>query len=202
VRQEHLRSEDSPNLYVPYRQYFSRNVFLIFKSTRPDLVSGSQIAKLVHAVDLDQPLDDVATMETRLADSITADRVNMELMGISAGVALALAGIGIFGVIAYLVSRRTHEIGVRMALGAQRRDVLWLVLRPGMVMTIIGIGLGLLGAFAFTRVLRSSLYGVGPNDPLTLAAVSVVFFFVAFAACYIPARRAAQVDPMVALRYE
>jgi putative ABC transport system permease protein len=119
-----------------------------------------------------------------------------------AGVALVLGMVGIYGVLAFLVSKRAREMGIRMALGAQRRDVLWLVMKEGAKFSFAGITLGLVGAFMLTRLLAGQLYGVGPMDPATFAAVAVLMVVVTLAACYIPARRAMSVDPMMALRYE
>jgi putative ABC transport system permease protein len=126
----------------------------------------------------------------------------MILLAVFAGLALLLASIGIYGVISYSTSRRTREIGIRMALGAARQDVLRLVIAEGLVLTLVGLGIGLAGALALTRFLKSLLFGVPANDPATFAAVSVVLLCVGIAACLIPAMRAMRVDPMVALRYE
>jgi len=145
-------------------------------------------------------LDNVATMEQRLATSIARPRFYAVLLGVFAGVAGLLAAIGIYGVLAYAVVERTQEIGIRMALGAQRRNVLALVLRKGAILTLAGISLGLAGAVAATRLLQTMLFGVAPLDPATFAAVSSMFGAVATLASYVPARRATRVDPMIALR--
>jgi len=137
-----------------------------------------------------------------MADIVARPRFNTLLLGIFAGLATLLAAIGIFGVMNYSVTLRTHEIGIRLALGAQPRRVLILILRQGLVLTLIGIGIGLVGAFALTRVMSSLLFGVGATDAETFASIVVLLTFVSLLACYIPARRAMKVDPMVALRYE
>jgi len=142
------------------------------------------------------------TMESIISGSLSAQRFSMTLMGVFAALALVMASVGIYGVISYLMGQRTHEIGIRMALGARRADVLKLVVGQGFRMTLIGVGIGLVGALGLMRFLASLLYGVKPTDPLTFIAVSLILTVVALFACYIPARRAATVDPMVALRYE
>jgi len=137
-----------------------------------------------------------------VASSIASQRFSLILLGGFAGLALLLAGIGIYGVLSYLVGQRTREIGVRMALGAQRLDVLRMVLGDGARMTMVGAAIGLVAALALTRLMASMLFGVRPTDPVTFAAVAVLLCGIALFACYLPARRAAKVDPMVALRYE
>jgi putative ABC transport system permease protein len=141
-------------------------------------------------------------MDSLLASSIARARFSALLLAVFASVALALAAIGIYGVISYVVAQRGHEIGLRMALGAQARDVVRLVLRNGMMLAGLGVAIGLAGAFALTRVLTSLLFGVTPTDAVTFVTVSALLLIVAFLACYIPARRATKVDPLVALRYE
>jgi ABC-type antimicrobial peptide transport system permease subunit len=145
---------------------------------------------------------DFETMDEIVSGSLAAKRFAMILLGAFAFVALLLASIGVYGVISYFVGQRTHEIGVRIALGAQKLNVLGLVVGQGFALTLVGIGCGLAGAIGMTRFLSSLLYGVRPTDPLTFLAVSVLLTGVALLACYIPARRAARVDPIVALRHE
>jgi putative ABC transport system permease protein len=154
------------------------------------------------ATDPQQPVFDISTMQQRVEDSIEIPRSNVTLLSIFASLALVLAAVGIYGVISYLVSQRTHEIGIRMALGAAPSHVFRLVLGQGIVMILIGLALGLAGSLFLTRYLANLLYGVRPFDPLTIICVAVVLVSVALAACYLPARRAANVDPLIALRYE
>jgi len=144
----------------------------------------------------------VQTMEEVIAETLAERRVSMIVLGAFAALALGLASIGTYGVISYLVGQRTHEIGIRMALGAKQGDVMGLVLREGLKMTALGVVLGLLAAAGLTRLMANLLFGVSATDPLTFASVAIVLTFVALVACYVPARRAMKVDPIVALRYE
>jgi putative ABC transport system permease protein len=173
----------------------------VHSSLDPEALSGSARGA-VWAVDPNVPVFRVESMEQVLADSISSQRLTAALIGLFGALALALAAIGVFGVLSFTVSQRTNEIGIRMALGAGRSEVLRLVLREGMMLATVGVGLGVLGALALTRLLSGLLFGVGPTDPLTFAAVLALLTSVSFVACYLPGRRAAAVEPMVALRYE
>jgi putative ABC transport system permease protein len=153
----------------------------------------------VQALDKDQPIYNVRTMDDVVANSLGTRRVSMQLFTVFACAALLLAAVGIYGVMAYSVSQRTQEIGIRMALGAQKSDVLWLVVRQGMMLALIGVVVGVGGAFALTRVIANLLFGVGASDPATFVAISLLLIFVSLIACYLPARRAARLNPTVAL---
>jgi putative ABC transport system permease protein len=153
----------------------------------------------VQALDKDQPIYNVRTMNDVVANSLGTRRVSMQLFAVFACAALLLAALGIYGVMAYSVTQRTQEIGIRMALGAQRSDVLALVIRQGMTLTVTGVIVGLAGAFALTRLMANLLFGVAAIDPLTFVAIPLLLLFVALVACYLPARRAARLNPTVAL---
>ncbi|MCH8948314.1 MAG: FtsX-like permease family protein [Acidobacteria bacterium] len=156
----------------------------------------------VGRIDPRQPIFSTRVMTEMTAELVSADQFNANLLIVFAGLALGLAAIGIYGVISYSVGQRTQEIGIRRALGAQSVDILKMMVGQGLLLVLIGLGLGLAGAFALTRLLESLLFGVTATDPATFAGVSLLLAAVALLACYIPARRATRVDPMVALRYE
>jgi putative ABC transport system permease protein len=156
----------------------------------------------VLAIDPDQPFYAVQSMGQFWTDSFAPDRLYLMLLGTFAVVALVLAAVGIYGVMAYSVTQRTHEIGIRMALGARQTDVLGMVIRQGMMLAVVGLGIGLVGAWLATRAMASLLFGVSATDPATFVVISVVLAGVALGACFVPARRATKVDPMIALRYE
>jgi putative ABC transport system permease protein len=163
---------------------------------------ASAARQVIQTLDPEQPVADVRTMENLLADSVARARFSTLLLTIFAVVALVLAAVGIYGVMSYAVTQRTHEIGIRMALGAQSGDVLRLVVKKGLTLTVCGVGIGLAAAFALTQIMASLLYKVSATDPVTFVAIPLVLAPVALLASYVPARRAAKVDPMIALRHE
>jgi putative ABC transport system permease protein len=168
---------------------------------RPEALADA-VRQTVWSLDRDQPILQLGTMQARLDEVYAPRRFNMLLFGMFALVALVLAAAGLYGTLAYIVAQRTHEIGIRLALGAQTRDVLWLIIRQGLALTLIGVALGLGAALALTRVLQNLLYEVSATDPVTFAGIALLLVGVAFIASYIPARKATKVDPLVALRYE
>jgi putative ABC transport system permease protein len=162
---------------------------------------GSSVLQTVRDLDKDQPVFGLEPMSQLIEESVASQRFATMLLGIFAGIALILGSVGIYGVMSYLVAERTHEMGIRMALGATRGDVMALVLKYGLTLAMAGIGLGLAASIGLTRLLASLLFGVSATDPMTFAGVGVMLVGVALLACYLPARRATRVDPMVALRY-
>jgi putative ABC transport system permease protein len=170
-------------------------------SVRPESLVDA-VRKTVWSLDPDQPILQLGATQARLDEVYAPRRFNMMLFGAFALVALLLAAVGLYGVLAYSVAQRTHEIGIRLALGARTRDVLWLIVRQGLRLSLIGVSLGLAAALALTRVLQNLLYGVSATDPATFAAIALLLTSVAFIASYVPARRATKVDPLVALRHE
>ena len=205
VRQMGIDVPVKAEMYMPYRQadlrfYVRRD--LVFRTAGDPASLVGSVRQAIRAVDPDQPISDVATMEEVLGREISQRRLGMILLTAFAVLALLLASLGIYGVLAYFVAQHRNEIGVRLALGATPAKILLFVLQKGMRLTLLGVGIGLAASFALTRLMTSLLFGVNPVDPLTFAAVPVLLAVVAFLACWIPARRAARVDPVVALRYE
>ncbi|MBI2929233.1 MAG: ABC transporter permease [Verrucomicrobia bacterium] len=188
--------------YLPFLQRPLRGMVVAVKSAQPPEALLSAVRQQVLALDPEQPIFEVRTLSEMRSRNIAPERLNLALLGVFAAVALALAVIGLYGVLSYAVAQRQREIGVRMALGAQPRNVLALVIGHGMRLALIGIGLGMLGALAITRVLRNMLFEVNPFDPLAFSLVTAILGGVALLACWIPARKATKVDPMVALRHE
>jgi predicted permease len=205
VKHSGLNQPTDPAVYTPFSQsdeIWKRFMTLAIRTrdASPGLVE--EVKKQIWSVDGQIPVGDVHAMDELIAVSLAQQRFNMLLLGLFAALALILAAVGIYGAMAYSVNQRTHEIGIRTALGAQRRDVLRLVMRDGTKIALFGIASGIAGALALTRLMASLLFEVKPTDPATIVGVAILLALVALAACYIPARRAMRVDPMVALRYE
>jgi putative ABC transport system permease protein len=202
VHDEGLDAAPYPQMYAPFAQAPRNAMTLVARTGGDPLSLAPNIRSELAAIDRDQPLTNLRTMEQVMSQSIARQRFNMTLIAIFSIIGLTLASVGIYGVMSYTVTQRTHEIGIRMALGAQKRDVLKLVVGQGMILALAGVGVGLAVAVGLTRVMSSLLFGVTATDPLTFGAVAVLLAAVALLACFIPARRAMKVDPMVALRYE
>jgi predicted permease len=207
VRQLGLDQQPTPEVYVPLLQdplstdYQRSMTIVAWTKSDPGAIAGPLRAALT-SVDKSLPVYAVKAMTEHLRDSLARRRFNLVLLSVFSGVALALAAVGIYGVISYGVTQRTHEIGIRMALGAQSRDVLKLVVRQAMLVVLGGVAIGLFASLALTRLMKSLLFNVGVTDPLTFAVIALLMTLIALLACLIPARRATKVDPLVALRYE
>lgn len=204
VAEEKMWSLDdsSRGLYVSYKQSPTLQKALVVRGAIDPTRLVKSIQSAVWQLNKNQAFDDIKTLEQIKSDSMGENRMRTVLLGAFAGLSLMLAAIGIYGVISFSVAQRTHEMGVRAALGARRGDQLLLVLKNGMSLTAIGMGIGIAGALGVTRLLASLLFGVSPQDPWTLVTASMILATVAGTACFIPARRATKVDPMVALRDE
>jgi len=203
VRGAALDSDPGPMAYTPTPFAASWNPMnLLIRTSGEPAAQVAAVRSTLGSIDPNIPVYDVRTLDELLANSLGSRRFTMFLLAVFAGVALLLACVGLFAVMAFLVSQRTHEIGVRLALGARPGDVFGLVIGRGMSLAAVGSALGVGGAWAIGRFLESMLYQIKPTDPLTLAAAPVALMVVALLACYVPARRAMKVDPMVALRYE
>ena len=200
IRHNSLGSPPVPTMYFPYLETPFTN--LVIRTKTEPLSIAAEVRKEIQAIDPDQPVAAVKPMTSWVEQSVAAQRYRTMLLGLFAVLAVVLAATGIYGVMSYTVAQRTHEIGVRMALGAERFDVLKLVVRQGMMLAVIGVVSGLIGAFALTRVMSTLLFEVQARDPITFVAVAALLMVVAFLACLVPALRATKVDPLVALRYE
>lgn len=197
-----LRGGAVPEFYVPQAQMPVTSMTLVVRTVGDPHALVAPVRKEVQRMDANAPVFGVLTAEEYVARSVGSTRFNMTLLAAFAAVALVLTAVGLYGVIAFSVSQSTREIGIRVALGAQGRDALRLVMGQGMLLTLAGVGIGLAAAGAVTRVMAALLFGVGATDPATFAGAALLLVVVAALACYVPARRATRVDPMVALRYE
>lgn len=202
VRSLELREEAAPEFYLSSMQDTFTNMFVVVRTSVEPTGVAASVRRAVAEVDKSAAVSDVKTMEHIVSDAVTQPRFNLFILGLFSGIALLLSAAGIYGVTAFNVTQRTHEFGIRMALGARTGDVLKLILRQGMLLVSVGLAVGLLASFALTRVLRTLLFGVSVTDPTTFATIAILLALVALLACYIPARRASKVDPLVALRYE
>lgn len=197
-----LEVASQPEIYLPFQQNPGTNLTLVTKTRSDPRAFSGAVRREISGLDKDFPVSNVKFMDDLIAKSVAQPRVYALLLGIFAGLALILAAIGIYGVMSYSVTQRTQEVGIRMALGAQRSDVLKLILKQGMILGLVGVIIGLLASFALTRVLSSQLYGVSSTDPMTFAGISLLLLLVVGLACSIPAFRATKVDPLIAVRYE
>ena len=204
-----LDEQSGPEVYVLHEQTLldkfpdtSRSMYLAIRTANNPSSLTAAVRGQVQELDKEQPVAEVATMEELLARTLSQPRLSALLLLIFAGLALVLASVGIYGVMSYAVTERVHEIGIRMALGAARRDVLWLIIRRGLMLAGSGVLIGLAIAMALTRLLTSLLFEVSATDPLTFTLIALLLASVALVACYVPARRATKVEPMEALRYE
>jgi len=195
-------AEPHPKIYLPFSQASEPYMTVLVRTAGNPKLWASAVRSQVASVDKNQPPHDLMTLEDLRTQSLTPRRVNMLLVGAFAALGLILASVGIYGVVSYSVSQRTHEIGIRMALGAERGDVLRIVVGQRLRSVFIGTGIGVAASIGLTRFLQTMLFGIKPTDPATFVSVSLILLMVAWLACYIPARRATKVDPMVALRYE
>jgi ABC-type antimicrobial peptide transport system permease subunit len=202
IRQYALDTESRIAFYLPQTQYPTRGMDVVVRTSTDPASLTNSVKQATLTVDSNLPMYDVRTMAQRVETSLARRRFAMSLLGLFAALALALATIGIYGVMAYLVNQGTREIGIRMALGATQRNILSLIVRKGMALAIAGVIIGLAAAFALTRLMSNLLFGVNSTDPATFVAIALLLAAVALLASYIPARRAARIDPMISLRSE
>jgi putative ABC transport system permease protein len=202
IKYQGLEEAAGPQMYVPYSQDPTNTLYLVIRTASKPEVIARGVRFRVLGLDRNLPVEDMMTMQQRLASLGVLPRFYTSVLGSFAALALILAAVGVYGVMSHVAAQRTHEVGIRFALGASREDILKLVVGQGLRPTLIGVVIGVGGALILTRSLSSLLYGVKPTDPLTFVVVSVILTAVALLASYIPARRATKVDPMVALRYE
>jgi predicted permease len=211
IKQSGLDSAAPPMVFLPVPQMSDKLMAVVrtftatnftVRTTVSPFSLASAIKREVATLDATLAITEIRSMEELTARAVAAQRFNMTMIALFAGLGLALASVGIYGVVSYSVAQRTNEIGLRLALGAQGRDVVKLVVKHGLGLALIGVVLGLLASLALTRLMTSLLFGVGATDPLTFGVISLLLTVVALFACYLPARRATKVDPMVALRYE
>lgn len=202
ARQAQLQDAPEPTIFLSNSQAPMYFATLVVRATGDPLQIARSTEAAIHRVDPDQAVSDIQTMETVFSDSVSSPRFQAILLLVFAGLAVALAMIGVYGVVSYSISQRTNEIGIRVALGARSGDVFEIVLREALALSAIALALGLAGSFAMSRVLRSLLFEITPTDPLTLASVCLLVLLVSVFAAILPARRATRIDPMVALRYE
>jgi predicted permease len=199
LAQCYLATSQIPDRFVPL---IASNLAVVMRTAGSPGAQAGAIRHAIGQIDSQAAVYAIVPMRRIISDRLASQRFSMILMAIFAGLALIMASVGIYGVVSYVTSQRTHEMGIRMALGAERSDVLKMVVGQGLKLALMGVAIGIAGSLALTRFLASLLYGVKPTDPLTFTAVSLVLIAVALLACYIPARRASKIDPMVALRYE
>jgi ABC-type antimicrobial peptide transport system permease subunit len=202
VKQDSLDSDPRMAMYFAHTQTQSRALTVVIRSAAEAAGLTAAVTREIRALDPDMPLYSVRTMSNRVDESLARRRFSMLLLTLFAGVALGLAAIGVYGVIAYLVSQGTREVGIRMALGATPKEILLLVVRQGMTVAIVGVVVGLAGALVAARFMTSLLYGVSATDPMTFTSIAVLLCLTALLASYVPARRAARIDPMISLRSE
>jgi putative ABC transport system permease protein len=204
MRRSGLERAPIPHVYEPYTQAIDgyRTSDLVARVVGPPGTLAKPFRTLVREIDSSAILSSVTTMEQQLSEQLSPRRFQAILLAVFSGVALLLAGVGIYGLLHYSVARRTHEIGIRMALGAHPREVVWLLVRDGAKLAVAGLAIGVMAATAVTRLMQRLFFEVASTDPATFVSVGMVLMTVALLACYIPARRAAQVDPSEALRYE